>query len=178
MKYHFTEDVRSFIRDLLHKDPSRRLVSGCSLTIPANASSSSSSSSSSSTASTSSVSAAATARFRQHVFFCGDGGGPSFWEWDDLEAGRLRPPFMPPMGRSREDTRNFDTEFTRLPVEQPLGDERRYEDVRVDTHVIFIPFLSPHILNKFLLFPWEIMVSVGLSNYLAVFSLFLSLCQS
>ncbi len=31
------------------------------------------------------------------------------------------PPFKPPVGRSADDTRNFDGEFTKLAIEQPIA---------------------------------------------------------
>ena len=94
-KYQFTAEAQAFIKTLLLKDPTRRLGCGSS----------------------------GLAQFKAHVFFCGSGGGHSYWNWDDLECGRFTPPFKPPLGKSADDTRNFDTDFTRLAVEQPHDDD-------------------------------------------------------
>jgi serine/threonine protein kinase len=94
-KYQFTPESQSFIKSLLVKDPTRRL--GCG--------------------------AVGLAQFKQHVFFCGNGGGHSYWNWDELEAGAVTPPFKPPLGKSADDTRNFDSDFTKLAVEQPHEEE-------------------------------------------------------
>jgi hypothetical protein len=108
-KYQFTAESQSFIKGLLTKDPTRRL--GCG---PMGQN-----------------------QFRQHIFFCGSGGGPSYWNWDDLEAGAVTPPFKPPMGKSAEDTRNFDSDFTKLAVEQPHEEEVSSE-VGVRLRVLFV----------------------------------------
>ena len=47
--------------------------------------------------------------------------GVSFFEsipWEDLEKGKVEPPFQPPVGKA-EDTKNFDSQFTQQPTDLP-----------------------------------------------------------
>ncbi|CAE7475006.1 sck1 [Symbiodinium microadriaticum] len=56
-----------------------------------------------------------------HVFFADT-------EWDLLERGQVRPPFVPLSGGDPADTRNFDSEFTKMAVKDLGGASGSAED--------------------------------------------------
>ncbi len=100
-KYNFTKDAEDLIRNLLHRDPNRRLFfkrtdlgpeGGHRAGHKAHHSTSSSA-----------------RNIFLHPFYSGT-------DWVSLEKGHVIPPFRPPVGRDVSDTRNFDKEFTKLAI--------------------------------------------------------------
>lgn len=51
---------------------------------------------------------------QEHIFFTDT-------DWEVLARGQCRPPFVPLAGPDPADTRNFDTEFTKLSVKDGVG---------------------------------------------------------
>lgn len=114
-KYNFTRDAEDLIRNLLHRDPNRRLYyksnsvsaaevgnSGRKLQHqPNNRPQHNNSSTGSNTVAQRNISS--------HPFYANS-------DWEALERGHVIPPFRPPVGRDVSDTRNFDKEFTKLAV--------------------------------------------------------------
>lgn len=96
-KYNFTKDVEDLIRNLLHRDPNRRLYfkKGDPNEVQSEKPSRSGK--------------VLSQNLRSHAFYAGT-------DWSGLEKGLVIPPFRPPVGRDVSDTRNFDKEFTKLAI--------------------------------------------------------------
>ncbi len=102
-KYNFTKDAEDLIRNLLHRDPNRRLYFKRAPDGDAPPTHHSRSTQKHQPASSSAR------NILSHAFYSG-------MDWFALEKGHVIPPFRPPVGRDVSDTRNFDKEFTKLAV--------------------------------------------------------------
>ena len=98
-KYNFTKDVEDLIRNLLHRDPNKRLY--FKKGDPSEVQTSEKSSTRNGKTNSQNI--------RSHPFYAGT-------DWSGLEKGLVIPPFRPPVGRDVSDTRNFDKEFTKLTI--------------------------------------------------------------
>lgn len=131
-KYNFTKDAEDLIRNLLHRDPNRRIffkrpdveTAPHSHSKPHKHHAASHSSK----------------NLHVHPFYAGT-------DWVALEKGHVIPPFRPPVGRDVSDTRNFDKEFTKLAIkdspppsvseQKALTDLHDYAEVRCPLDCLF-----------------------------------------
>lgn len=97
-KYNFTKEVEDLIKNLLHRDPNRRLFFRRADPNEIN-----------DKPVKTKPSGPNERNLRCHVFYNGT-------DWGGLEKGQVIPPFRPPVGRDVSDTRNFDKEFTKLTI--------------------------------------------------------------
>jgi serine/threonine protein kinase len=97
-KYNLTRGAEDMIRNLLQRDPSKRLhfQNGIEVSDSSNSSSSRD-----------------RCCLQRHPFFEG-------MEWDKLLQCAVEPPFVPPRPRDVSDTCNFDREFTKLSIKESL----------------------------------------------------------
>lgn len=107
-KYNFTRDAEDLIRNLLHRDPNRRLYFKRAEVADSNRSSRNQPNNRVQQHN-GTVSASAQRNISCHPFYASS-------DWEALERGHVIPPFRPPVGRDVSDTRNFDKEFTKLAV--------------------------------------------------------------
>lgn len=94
-KYHISGDAQALIKSLLTRDPAKRLCCGRYADSPNRGLES----------------------MKKHVFFMG-------FHWDAMERKEMKPPFLPVIGHSAEDTQNFDKEFTKMALKESPVDHR------------------------------------------------------
>lgn len=107
-KYNFTKDAEDLIRNLLHRDPNRRLFFK-RLLHDGSSESSEGGQHGGGGGHRGSHKHANARNLSLHPFYAGT-------DWSALEKGHVIPPFRPPVGRDVSDTRNFDKEFTKLAI--------------------------------------------------------------
>lgn len=115
-KYNITQPAQHVIRGLLERDPSRRLGELCT-SVGGSASMSATTSSRRGEPSSNGISVAPLSVnvLYNHPFFVDI-------HWEDVREGKLLPPYVPvtAVGTDPTDTRNFDREFTKLPLKNSV----------------------------------------------------------